>query len=79
MASMPGADGSNAARACGSRAAQLSHPFFVHSWLREMRDLHTLDSYIRLADAGNEQAATQLGLRIGTLKRGEVNAQWNAR
>jgi hypothetical protein len=47
--------------------------------LREMRDLHTLGSYIRLADAGNERAATQLGFRIRTLKRGEVNTQWNAR
>lgn len=47
--------------------------------LREMRDLHTLGSYIRLADTGNEQAATQLSFRINTLKRGEVNTQWNAR
>lgn len=47
--------------------------------LREMRDLHTLGSYIRLADTGNEQAATQLRFRINTLKRGEVDARWNAR
>ncbi|HEX5348368.1 MAG TPA: hypothetical protein VFW64_14885 [Pseudonocardiaceae bacterium] len=44
-----------------------------------MRDLHTLGSYIRLADSGNEQAAAQLGFRIDTLKHAEVNAQWNAR
>jgi aminoglycoside phosphotransferase (APT) family kinase protein len=47
--------------------------------LREMRDLHTLGSYIRLAETGNEQAATQLGFRIDTLKGGEVNAPWNVR
>jgi len=47
--------------------------------LREMRDLHTLGSYILLADAGNERAAIQLGLRIDTLKRGDANALWNAR
>ena len=47
--------------------------------LREMRDLHTLGSYIRLADTGNEQAATQLRSRIATLKNGDVNALWNAR
>lgn len=47
--------------------------------LREMRDLHTLGSYIRLADTRNEQAVTQLRHRIGTLKRGDVNAPWNTR
>ncbi|MGH3974598.1 MAG: phosphotransferase [Pseudonocardiaceae bacterium] len=47
--------------------------------LREMRDLHTLGSYIRLADSGNEQAALELRFRIGTLQRGDANAQWNAR
>jgi aminoglycoside phosphotransferase (APT) family kinase protein len=47
--------------------------------LREMRDLHTLGSYIRLADTGNEQAATQLRYRIATLKHGDVNALWKAR
>lgn len=47
--------------------------------LREMRDLHTLGSYIRLADTGNEQAATQLRYRIDTLKQGDANALWTAR
>lgn len=47
--------------------------------LREMRDLHTLGSYMRLADAGNERAATELGFRLDTLKRGDTDAQWNAR
>lgn len=61
-----------------------AYGYDVTSWsgfpvLREIRDLHTLGSYIRLADAGNEQAATELGFRIDTLKRGEVDARWNAR
>jgi Phosphotransferase enzyme family len=47
--------------------------------LREMRDLHTLGSYIRLADVGNKQAATELGFRIDTLQRGDIDARWNAR
>ncbi len=46
--------------------------------LRQMRDLHTLGSSIRLADAGNEQAAIELGFRIDTLKRSDTDAQWNA-
>jgi aminoglycoside phosphotransferase (APT) family kinase protein len=47
--------------------------------LRKMRDLHTLGSYIRLADAGNERAAIELGFRLDTLKRGDADAHWNAR
>ncbi|MGH3935912.1 MAG: phosphotransferase [Pseudonocardiaceae bacterium] len=47
--------------------------------LREMRDLHTLGSYIRLADTGNEQAAIELTFRLATLKRGDANTRWNAR
>jgi aminoglycoside phosphotransferase len=47
--------------------------------LREMRDLHTLGSYIRLADTGNEKAATELDFRLDTLKRGDSGARWNAR
>jgi aminoglycoside phosphotransferase (APT) family kinase protein len=49
------------------------------SILREMRDLHTLGSYIRLADTGNERAVTELDFRLDTLKRGHTDAQWNAR
>jgi hypothetical protein len=47
--------------------------------LREMRDLHTLGSYMRLADAGNERAAIELGWRLDTLKRDDTGAQWHAR
>jgi len=47
--------------------------------LREIRDFHTLGSYIRLADTGNEKAATELTFRLDTLKRGDSDAQWNAR
>lgn len=66
------------------QAFTAAYGYDVTTWsgfavLREMRDLHTLGSYIRLADAGNEQAATQLGFRIDTPKRGDVNALWTAR
>ena len=47
--------------------------------LREMRDLHTLGSYMRLADDGNERAAIELGFRLDTFKRGDADAHWNAR
>ncbi len=47
--------------------------------LREIRDLHTLGSYMRLAGTGNRRAAIELGFRLGTLKRGDADAQWNAR
>ncbi|MGH3601349.1 MAG: hypothetical protein ACRDQH_13935, partial [Pseudonocardiaceae bacterium] len=65
-------------------AFNAAYGYDVTAWpgfpaLREMRDLHTLGSYIRLADTGNEQAATQLDFRIDTLKRGDANALWNAR
>ncbi|MGH3856544.1 MAG: phosphotransferase [Pseudonocardiaceae bacterium] len=65
-------------------AFNTAYGYDVTAWpgfpvLREMRDLHTLGSYIRLADTGNEQAAIQLGFRIDTLKRGDANALWNAR
>jgi hypothetical protein len=48
----------------------------VIAWLgfpapREMRDLRTLESYMRLADAGNERAATELGFRRDILRRGD--------
>jgi hypothetical protein len=43
-----------------------------------MRDLHTLASYIRLADEGDKYASEQLALRLRTLKTGEEEAPWNA-
>jgi aminoglycoside phosphotransferase (APT) family kinase protein len=47
--------------------------------LREMRDIHTLGSFIRLADRGNEKAASELAFRLDTLRRGDADARWNAR
>lgn len=47
--------------------------------LRSMRDLHTLGTYIRLADTGHHEAAEQLAYRIGTLRRCELDAPWSAR
>lgn len=49
------------------------------STLQEMRDLHTLASYIQLADAGDERAGDEVRHRIGTLRRGDLRARWNAR
>ncbi|MCA1673509.1 MAG: aminoglycoside phosphotransferase family protein [Actinobacteria bacterium] len=47
--------------------------------LREIRDLHTLASYIRLADAGDDHAHTQLTYRLSTLKAGDDQTLWIAR
>lgn len=47
--------------------------------LREMRDLHTLASYIRLADEGVTPAHTELTFRLQTLKAGQDHVRWNAR
>ena len=47
--------------------------------LREMRDLHSLASYIRLADAGDEHAHAQLAFRLGTLETGDDQATWRPR
>lgn len=47
--------------------------------LREMRDLHTLASYIKLTDAGHEGARAELEHRIRTLQAGDADARWNAR
>jgi hypothetical protein len=66
------------------QAFNTAYGYDVTAWpgfpiLREMRDLHTLGSYIRLADTGNQQAAVELAFRIDTLKRGDDDTQWNAR
>ncbi|MFI2204717.1 phosphotransferase family protein [Streptomyces sp. NPDC020192] len=45
--------------------------------LCEIRDLHTLGSYIRRADRGDSAARRQLSHRIETLRNREVQAQWN--
>jgi hypothetical protein len=61
-----------------------AYGYHVTAWpgfpvLREMRDLHILGFYMRLADAGNEQTATELGFRLDPLERGDADTQWNAR
>ncbi|MFG3041753.1 phosphotransferase family protein [Streptomyces sp. NPDC048330] len=45
--------------------------------LCRIRDLHTLGSYIRRADRGDEAARSQLSYRIETLISGESSAQWS--
>ncbi|MFI1176674.1 phosphotransferase family protein [Streptomyces melanogenes] len=46
--------------------------------LRQIRDLHTLSSYIRRADRGDKQAEDQLAHRITTLQRRDDSARWVA-
>ncbi|WP_369251068.1 phosphotransferase [Streptomyces sp. R41] len=45
--------------------------------LCEIRDFHTLGSYIRRADRGDGAAAQQLSHRIETLRYRDDQAQWN--
>ncbi|OPC76798.1 hypothetical protein B4N89_45830 [Embleya scabrispora] len=46
------------------------------SVLREMRDLHTLGSFIRRADARDRNAHRELAHRITTLRTGDEQARW---
>ncbi|KND43926.1 phosphotransferase family protein [Streptomyces stelliscabiei] len=48
------------------------------SVLCEIRDLHTLGSFIRRADQGDTAAAQQLSYRIETLRNMDAQAQWGA-
>ncbi|WP_244174834.1 phosphotransferase [Streptomyces misionensis] len=55
----------------------------IRSWpglrvLCEIRDLHTLGSYIRRADRGDTAAAQQLQHRIETLRSHDDRARWSA-
>lgn len=45
--------------------------------LTAIRDVHTLGSFIRRADTGDELAATELRRRIDTLQRGDRSARWS--
>lgn len=47
--------------------------------LREIRDLHTLSAFIRLADVGDDSAANELRRRVTSLKTGDAEARWNSR
>jgi hypothetical protein len=46
--------------------------------LVEMRDLHTLGSFIRRAGTGSDSARTELAYRIKTLKTLDTDARWHA-
>ncbi|MDT0461176.1 aminoglycoside phosphotransferase family protein [Streptomyces sp. DSM 41527] len=46
------------------------------SVLTELRDLHTLGSFIRRADQGDREAAVQLAFRLDTLKSGDRTKGW---
>jgi hypothetical protein len=43
-----------------------------------LRDLHTLVSYVRLAERGDLAATAELRWRIDTLRAGQKTARWNA-
>ncbi|MFE9407332.1 phosphotransferase family protein [Streptomyces sp. NPDC006704] len=45
--------------------------------LCRIRDLHTLSSYMRRADRGDEAAQSELSYRIETLMSGDSSAQWS--
>ncbi|MFD7161295.1 aminoglycoside phosphotransferase family protein [Kribbella sp. NPDC059898] len=45
--------------------------------LREIRDVHTLGSFIRRAGRGDQTALTELAHRIRTLKSGDTTATWH--
>ncbi|MFJ8015047.1 phosphotransferase [Streptomyces sp. NPDC096339] len=47
--------------------------------LCDIRDLHTLNSYIRRADRGDKVATEELSHRISTLQKGANRARWTAR
>ena len=46
--------------------------------LCEIRDLHTLGSYVRRADHGDSAAAQQLSYRIETIRNHDGDARWRA-
>ncbi|MFI9829610.1 phosphotransferase [Streptomyces sp. NPDC051913] len=61
----------------------LRYGYDIRNWsglavLCGIRDLHTLGSFIRRADRGDEAAARQLNHRIATLMNEDSQAQWSA-
>lgn len=46
--------------------------------LLAMRDVHTLSAYIRRADRDDPVATHELHYRIGTLRRGDIDAVWTS-
>ncbi|MEV0636448.1 phosphotransferase [Streptomyces sp. NPDC050619] len=60
----------------------LRYGYDIRNWsglpvLCGIRDLHTLGSFIRRADHGDEAAAGQLNHRIATLMKEDSQAQWS--
>lgn len=61
----------------------LRYGYDIRQWpglsvLCEIRDLHTLGSFIRRADRGDTGAARQLSYRIETLRNSDSQAQWGS-
>ncbi|MFF8917812.1 phosphotransferase family protein [Streptomyces sp. NPDC015032] len=62
---------------------RLAYGFDITKWLglttlTHIRDMHTLSSYIRRADAGEASAANELARRVDSLLRGDTAASWTA-
>lgn len=61
----------------------LRYGYDISNWpglavLCKIRDLHTLGSYIRRADQGDQVAARELSYRIETLRNDDSGARWSA-
>ncbi|MEU2135223.1 phosphotransferase [Streptomyces sp. NPDC018352] len=60
-----------------------SYGYDIAAWpglpvLTQIRDMHTLGSYIKRADRGDPQALQELEFRIGTLKHGVTRPLWSS-
>jgi phosphotransferase family enzyme len=60
-----------------------AYGYDVRAWdgypvLREIRELHTLGSYLRRSAAGDRAARTELSHRLGTLMAGDTRARWHS-
>ncbi|WP_457470035.1 phosphotransferase [Streptomyces sp. TE4109] len=65
------------------RAFRDSYGYDITKWpglpvLKQIRELHTLGSYIRRADRNDLQALQELEFRITTLRRGDTRTLWSA-
>ncbi|MFJ5817203.1 phosphotransferase family protein [Streptomyces sp. NPDC093108] len=65
------------------RAFRDSYGYDITTWpglpvLKQIRDLHTLGSYIKRADRHDFQAREELNFRISTLQQGDTRTNWSA-
>ncbi|WP_406004575.1 phosphotransferase family protein [Streptomyces sp. NBC_00987] len=65
------------------RAFRDSYGYDITKWsglpvLKQIRELHTLGSYVRRADRNDLQALQELEFRITTLRQGDTRTLWSA-